>query len=113
MWAYPDRVNKKLKLAMSVGDHYRISEILPRHFAKTALACGVSPTWTVTELSKMAEQLPEVASQVMREILIAGMDRQAMSHLLDGINKQCAAARRALFAEAKAKTAPKNRGPKL
>jgi serine/threonine-protein kinase HipA len=102
MWAYPQHAARKIKLAMSIGGHYRISEILPRHFGKTALACGLSPTWAHTEVRRMTEMLPDVASQVARTTVVKGMNTKVLDHLIDGIARQCTAARRALKATDKA-----------
>jgi serine/threonine-protein kinase HipA len=39
-WPYPRRIApQKMQLAMRIGRHYRLKEILPRHFVELAKSC--------------------------------------------------------------------------
>ncbi|MCP4412370.1 MAG: type II toxin-antitoxin system HipA family toxin, partial [Gammaproteobacteria bacterium] len=56
---YPELSAHKVKLAMSVGDkrHYRLKEILPRHFYQTGQKAGLRE-------QNMDEILPDLVAQI-------------------------------------------------
>jgi serine/threonine-protein kinase HipA len=91
-WPYTSRLAiQKMKLAMRVGGHYRIREILPRHFHKLALACHYSTETLMAALQSLAEQLPDEAAALMAETTVKGMARPVLSKLVEGLAKQCKA----------------------
>jgi serine/threonine-protein kinase HipA len=57
---------RSLRLAMSAGtnSHYRVGEVLGRHFVQTAKAAGLRPTLiekAITDIQEKAERAPDVA----------------------------------------------------
>jgi serine/threonine-protein kinase HipA len=90
-WPYTRKLQeKKLKLAMRIGTHYRIREILPRHFGDLARGCHYPPERLLTSLREMAQTLPDEAATLAREIG-GGADTQAtLRAVVDGIARQCA-----------------------
>jgi serine/threonine-protein kinase HipA len=89
-WPYPRRIPpKKMKLAMRVGRHFKIQEILPRHFDELARACNY-PAERLRELMRdLADRLPDEASTIQREIRMKGMEHEVLSKIVDGIGSQC------------------------
>lgn len=64
--------NNKYKLAMSVGKsrHYRILEVIGRHFVQSGKAAGLGPTLmnqAITEILERAEDVPDKALSLMPE----------------------------------------------
>lgn len=95
-WPYPKKIPpKKMKLAMKVGGHYRIDEILPRHFRELARRCGF-PQDRITEmLSQWVEELPDMASVVAKQVIEQGMERRVVEGITAGITRHCARVKRA------------------
>lgn len=53
------------KLAMSVGGHYRIDEIMGRHFKDTAARARIAPTF----LNKVFDELQDTAPSAFENIV--------------------------------------------
>ena len=100
-WPYPRALPKqKLKLAMRVGRHYRIREILPRHFIELARTCRFSPERMREILKDLATTLPDEAAALARKMGRAGGAGPILSAIVDGIASQSALALRHLNATA-------------
>jgi serine/threonine-protein kinase HipA len=96
-WPYPRALPmQKLKLAMRVGTHYRIREILPRHFADMARACRYPPERMLEMLKNVATKLPDEAASLARRIGRKGGAAPVLSAIVDGIARQSAAMLRQL-----------------
>jgi serine/threonine-protein kinase HipA len=90
-WPYPRTLPKqKLKLAMRVGKHYRIREILPRHFFEMARTCRFSPERMREILKELATALPDEAASLARKMGTAGGASPILSAIVDGIAGQSA-----------------------
>ena len=85
-----------MKLAMRIGRHYRLREILPRHFADLAKACRFPADALRATLEELAKQLPDEGSAAMREIESSGVAREVLTKLLGGLTAQCKATRLSL-----------------
>ncbi|MCA9421098.1 MAG: type II toxin-antitoxin system HipA family toxin [Nitrospira sp.] len=61
---------KQMKLAMSVGTgrHYRINEILWRHFIQTGNAAGLPKSLVGESLEEMADTAPQAIEQIENEL---------------------------------------------
>lgn len=61
---------KQMKLAMSVGTdrHYRINEILWRHFIQTGEAAGLPKSLVGEAIEEMADRAPQVIEQIESEL---------------------------------------------
>ena len=79
---------KKMKLAMFVGDnrHYRIEEILPRHFFQTAKKAGLSPSLVNAAMGEIVRDVDEA---------IRGMEAKLPSDFPEEIHTSIKAALRA------------------
>ena len=96
-WPYPRALPvQKLKLAMRVGTHYRIREIVPRHFAEMARSCRYSPERMLEILKECATTLPDEAASLARKMGRAGGAAAVLSAIVDGIARQSAATLRHL-----------------
>jgi serine/threonine-protein kinase HipA len=91
-WPYPKTLPvKKLKLAMRVGTHYRVQEIMPRHFEDLARACRYSPEKMLDLLKELATTLPDAAASLAKEMRVRGTVGTVLSAIVDGIARQSAA----------------------
>lgn len=89
-WPYPKRLPvQKLKLAMRIGGHYRLREILPRHFHKLALTCNYSPSSLMATLQEMCAGLADEAAAVAADTGAKGEARAVLGRLVDGLAAQC------------------------
>ena len=98
-WPYlRRRPIQKIKLALRIGGHYRLREILPRHFRKLALAGSYSPDALLAMLADFSSRLPDVASAHLKETSEKGMSRAVLTKLVDGVAAQCRLVQRHLKA---------------
>jgi serine/threonine-protein kinase HipA len=96
-WPYARRMPiQKTRLAMRIGGHYRLREILPRHFRKLALAGSYSADALLATLSDFSSRLPDEASALLKEIAEKGMARAVLARVVDGIAAQCRLVQRQL-----------------
>lgn len=70
---YPRFDVNQVKLAMKVGEHYRLREIGRRDWLKTAAQLRVDSDSVVTRVTQLAESIPELAQQVGAEMKHAGL----------------------------------------
>ena len=77
------------KLAMAAGKnrHYVIDDIVPRHFAQTALAAGVGQAVIDAILADLAETAPRALDEVART-LPADFPARLFDQLADGIRRR-------------------------
>ena len=78
----------RMRLAMAVGGHYRINEMVPRHFLQAAKAAGFGVALAEEVLSGVASELepaldktlaelPDGFPQLLAEAIVAGIRRRA------------------------------------
>src|SRR2546421_1062909 len=73
-WPYRRRLPiQKIKLALRIGGHYRLREILPRHFRKPALAGSYSADALLAMLADLSRRLPDEATALLKETAEKGM----------------------------------------
>jgi serine/threonine-protein kinase HipA len=98
-WPYTRRMPiQKIRLALRIGGHYRLREILPRHFRKLALAGSHSPDGLLAMLGEVSSRLPDEAAALLKETSEKGMSRAVLAKLVDGVAAQCRLVRRHLAA---------------
>jgi serine/threonine-protein kinase HipA len=96
-WPYPRRLpTQKIKLALRIGGHYRLREILPRHFRKLAVAGNYSPDALIAMLGELSRRLPDEAGALLKENVEKGMSRPVLTRLVDGVAAQCRLVQRQL-----------------
>jgi serine/threonine-protein kinase HipA len=99
-WPYPRRLPvQEIRLALRIGGHYRLREILPRHFRKLALAGNYSPDALLAMLGEFSSRLPDEARALLKETDEKGMARGVLAKLVDGIATQCRLVQRHLESE--------------
>lgn len=90
IWPYTPRIAvQKIKLAMRIGRHYRVREILPRHFHQLALACNYSSERIMTTLLDLARQLPDEAATVAQNDGGLRVPHSILAGLLTALAAQC------------------------
>ena len=98
-WSYPRQLPaRKMKLALRIGGHYRVAEIVPRHFRKLGLDAGFSPEALLTILADYARRLPDEAVATLHEIFEKSMSKSVLTRLVDGIAAHCRIVQRHLGA---------------
>jgi len=89
-WPYPKRIPvQKMKLAMRIGNYYRLRQIQPRHFDDLARSCRYPPEELRASLAEMAQVLPDEAAALgatLRKRVAAG---QTLVALVDALAKHC------------------------
>ncbi|QRM35536.1 type II toxin-antitoxin system HipA family toxin [Microvirga sp. VF16] len=80
---------KQMKLAMSVGDkrHYRIDDIMPRHFLQTAEKAGVGAPVVQPILDDLQSAVPGAVERVVRS-LPSGFPEHLVSSIVGGIESR-------------------------
>ena len=98
-WPYPRRLPvQRIRLALRIGGHYRLQEILPRHFRKLALAGSYPPDALLKMLAEFSRRLPDEAAALLKETSGRGMSRAVLVRLVDGLETQCRRVQRHLVA---------------
>ena len=73
-WPYTRRLPvQKIRLALHIGGHHRVREILPRHFRKLAIAGSYSADALLAMLGEFSSRLPDEAAALLRETAENGM----------------------------------------
>lgn len=102
IFPYVDRYNDG-RLAMKIG-HYDPRRILPRHFVALAKQCHYPPEALLGALERMAQALPDLATDTAAEIRRQGLDHAVLDALVEGIAQRCSTALRQLKREQEVKT---------
>jgi len=81
---------KNMKLAMSVGqnNHYRIHEILPRHFQQSAERAGLAYTMAELALDQISDRMPDAIATVCRS-LPKDFPEAVRDSIAEGALKRC------------------------
>lgn len=91
-WPYPRRIPvQKMKLAMRVGNDYRLRQIQPRHLGDLARSCRYPPEELRGSLMELTQVLPDEAAALgasLRGLTAAG---ETLGVLVDAIDRQCRA----------------------
>jgi len=89
-WPYTRRMPvQKIRLALRIGGHYRLREILPRHFRKLALVGSYSADALLATLGEFASRLPDEATALLKDTAERGMSRAVLAKLVDAVAAQC------------------------
>ncbi len=81
--------HNRMRLAMSVGDqnHYRINEVLPRHYLQTAKASGVGVTMIEGLLAEITARLDTALEETIAE-LPTGFPMKLAEAIASGIRRR-------------------------
>jgi serine/threonine-protein kinase HipA len=79
----------EFRLAMAVGKnrHYRIEEVLPRHFVQSAAAAGIGDAMVKAVMHDLAGTLPQAFDEVA-SALPAGFPAQIVESIAAGMNRR-------------------------
>lgn len=79
--------HRELKMSMSVGGHYRVLNILPRHFLKTAKATGFGVDLADKLLVEVSGRLQDALEETLRG-MPEGFPKALAECIADGIQKR-------------------------
>lgn len=83
--AYPDFYGPKIKLAMKIGGHYRLSSIVGHSWERLATELRLDPEALIARSRELVERAPNAFSAVCAESAIAELDSALPDRLLDQI----------------------------
>lgn len=86
---YPHLQQRKIKLAMKIGSHYRWWDLRLSDWRATAEAMNLDTGDALSALFEMATQLPGIALQLHAELQDEGLHHPVLDRLLDGIGASC------------------------
>lgn len=81
---------RAVKLAMSVGRHYRLDIIQSRHWREAAKSLRLDPDLLIQRLLSMAEALPDAISSASRTLEREGLRHPNLIRLRDGLRNRAA-----------------------
>lgn len=93
---YAGHASRKMKLAMKIGGKYRVHEIGAHQWRKLAQEVGLDRDALVARIARMAESLPDQASDVLRRSRADGMRHPTLTKLAQAIQTRARACARAL-----------------
>lgn len=87
---YPQLSDHKVKLAMAIGDsrHYRLKEIIPRHFYQTARRAGLRDEDVADITAELAGRMDEAVESVSALALKADAPEATVTPILEGVKKR-------------------------
>ena len=89
-WPYPRRIPvQKMKLAMRVGNYYRLRQIQPRHFDDLARSCRYPPEEVRGSLLELTQVLPDEAAALGASLRGLTTADETLGILVDAIDRQC------------------------
>jgi len=72
---------KRIKLAMRVGDKYRLQDIGRREWSKLSTEVKLDTDQLIEKLIDMAEALPDLATEIAHSATLAGLDQRVIGRL--------------------------------
>lgn len=89
-WPYPKRIPvQKMKLAMRVGNYYRLRQIQLRHFDDLARKCRYPPEELRGSLRELAQALPDEAAALRGTLRRQDAPGENLGILVDALTKHC------------------------
>lgn len=85
---------RKLKLAMKIGDKYRIREVGLHEWRKLAADLALDEEHVLSKVSDLAERIPDLSSSLLAQVREAGLAHDAVARLADAAStraRECAA----------------------
>jgi len=81
--------SKNVKMAMRVGKKYRPEEIMPRHWAAEAKACGVNEDEALSWFYSLVQRTPDFLADVIAATRAKGLDHPVFALMQDKIGENC------------------------
>jgi serine/threonine-protein kinase HipA len=88
---YHDPELRKLKLAMKIGDKYRIREIGPHQWRKLAVDLGRDPQHVVSTVRSLAERIPDLSRSLLANVHKQGLTHEVLARLADSASARARA----------------------
>lgn len=85
IFAYPDIDPEKVRLAMKIGDHYRLRDIGLREWRKLARDVRVDEDALVDRVRMMASELPDRLSDEVRRLHASGISHAVIDNMAGAI----------------------------
>ena len=85
----PYESDDRSKLAMSIGGHYEVNRIMPRHWEKFAGEINVPYGQIESDLMNMVKALPDLAVQVAASCRTDGLKHEIFDTLINRISTRC------------------------
>lgn len=79
---------QRMKLAMKIGRHYRLNNIVLRHWIEWGRETKIDATALLERITRLAERLPDAVLTVAREMNEQGLDHPIIARLVDGLTKR-------------------------
>lgn len=86
---YPNLQQRKIKMAMKIGSHYRWWDVRLLDWRATAEAMKLDADKALSQLFEMATHLPEIARRLHADFHAEGLRHPVLARLLDGIKASC------------------------
>lgn len=84
----PDRWQGQ-KMPMRIADHYRYSDILPRHWERMAKACGFPAEEAVHHVAGLVTALPVIAEETVADLRAQGVEHTVLDDLVERLKWRC------------------------
>jgi serine/threonine-protein kinase HipA len=78
---YPSLDTNKVKLAMKIGDEYRLQNIRLRHWKKLATELRLDGATLIDRITAMAEAMPDQAAAIQKQIEEAGLSHVTITRV--------------------------------
>lgn len=82
-YGFEDIAPQRMKLAMKIGRHYRLDNIVIRHWEEWAVAAGFHAEVVVARIREMCAQLPDALLKVSQRMKEEGLDHPIIARLVD------------------------------
>lgn len=89
---------QKMKLAMRVGNYYRLRQIQVRHFDDLARTCRYPPEQLRRSLAELTAALPDEAAALGASLRGHAASGEVLDILVDALDKKCREVRARLAA---------------
>lgn len=86
---YAHLQQRKIKMAMKIGSHYRWWDVRLADWEATADGMTLDPQKALSGLFDMATRLPGIARALLAELQAEGMRHPVLERLVDGISASC------------------------
>ncbi|HWD62426.1 MAG TPA: type II toxin-antitoxin system HipA family toxin [Humibacter sp.] len=80
---YPDLNDRRARLSMSFGGHYRPAEISRRHIEAEASGAGLDPEWAIARAGELVDGIAHAYDQAAREAELKGADAAFAARMVD------------------------------
>jgi serine/threonine-protein kinase HipA len=77
------------KMAMKIGDHYKFSDVFPRHWERFAQGANLSPPQVRRRLLDLTQRLPQAAHKLRDDFADRGQATPLIDRIIETIEHRC------------------------